>query len=165
MAPFDARFAHAVQVILQHEGDFSDHPSDRGGRTRYGISQARYPDLDITTLTREQAIALYYQDWWLAYGYERIQPLTIATKVFDAAVNMGARPAHRALQRAIRACGISVSEDGLLGQQTLTALHAIDVISLLPAYRSELAAHYRLIVARNPSQDVFLRGWLARAYA
>ena len=33
-------FDQAFNTLLKHEGGFSDHPADPGGKTRYGITEA-----------------------------------------------------------------------------------------------------------------------------
>jgi lysozyme family protein len=45
-------------------GNYSNHPYDRGGETKYGISSRWYPDEDIQNLTRERANAILYRDYW-----------------------------------------------------------------------------------------------------
>ncbi len=60
MSDFDT----AVTKTLIHEGGsrVTDDPDDRGGLTRYGISQRSYPDLDIRNLTEDQAKEVYKRD-------------------------------------------------------------------------------------------------------
>jgi lysozyme family protein len=159
-----ATFEPAVEVVLDHEGGYVDDPADRGGRTKFGISQRSYPALDIAKLTRQDAIEIYRRDWWHRYGYERIRDQRLATKVFDLAVNMGARRSHLLLQQALKAVGLSVTEDGLLGPETFAAVNLAPAPPLLAALRSEAAGHYRLLMARTPTLQRFSRGWLGRAY-
>jgi lysozyme family protein len=64
----------------------------------------------------------------------------------------------------LRSVGINVQEDGLLGPVTLSATNNADTNALLAAIKSEAAGYYRLIAAKNPSQQKFLNGWLNRAY-
>ena len=33
-------FDNAFSLLLGHEGGFSDHPADPGGKTRYGVTEA-----------------------------------------------------------------------------------------------------------------------------
>lgn len=160
-----SRFEPAVECVLAHEGGYVDDPADRGGRTKYGISQRSYPTLDIAKLTRDEAIEIYRRDWWERYGYDRIKDQGIATKVLDLAVNMGTRRAHLLLQQALSAVGMSVTEDGLLGPETLAAVALAPPSPLLAALRSEAAGHYRLLMARTPTLQRFARGWIRRAYA
>lgn len=161
MASFDV----AIRTVLGHEGGYVDDPVDRGGETKWGISKRSYPHLDIRNLTREQAVAIYREDWWNRYGYARIADQALATKVFDLAINMGAKPAHRLLQQALRACELPTAPDGIIGQATLAAVGLADPFALLAALRSEAAGHYRVIIARDPSQKRFSAGWETRAYS
>jgi len=158
-------FDRAIEVVLKHEGEtYTDHSNDRGGATKFGISQRFNPDLNVRELTRAQTIEIYWERYWRGRGFERL-PEPVAIKVFDLAVNLGERTAVRCLQRALRACGIRVRIDGLLGPQTCGAARGAEVATLVAALRSEAAGEYRLRVARDASQAVFRDGWLNRAYA
>ncbi len=89
----------------------------------------------------------------------------VATQVFDLSINLGIRPAVIILQRALRSVGkTTVQEDGLIGPETLLATMYSEPRCLLAAIKSEAAGYYRQIVAQNPSQQKFLKGWLNRAY-
>src|ERR1700739_2946173 len=98
-------FLKAAARVLANEGGYVNNPADPGGETNFGISKRSYPDLDIKNLTRDQAIAIYFRDWWTKYGFDRLTP-EIGAKVFDLAVNEDDQHAVRSLQRALRGCGI-----------------------------------------------------------
>lgn len=176
-------FELAIPIILLHEGGFVDDKHDPGGATNYGVSlrwlraiggldKNGYQDADVNqsgeidtgdikAMKQEDAIHLYRKYWWDKYQYERINDQTIANKVFDLAINMGATAAHRCLQRAIRATtGEKLIEDGIFGLNTLTAINNAPADKLLAAYRSEAAGFYRSL--KNPRYE---KGWLARAYS
>lgn len=175
-ADSDAGFSAAIAVVLAHEGGFQAAPDDpgnwTGGKpeagelkgTKFGISAAQYPTLDIAHLTTDDAIAIYRRDWWERFDLARLPP-PLGAKLLDAGVNIGMASAVRALQRALRACGVAIAEDGKLGDATRGAVSAVSPAILLPALREALAGHYRLIAAHNPAQQHDLTGWLARAYA
>ncbi len=153
--------------MLANEGGYENQAADPGGETRFGISHRDYPNLDLRTLTREAAIAIYFRDFWSRAPFGELTP-PLAEKLFDLSVNIG--PAHgaRCLQRALRACGHRVAEDGVLGAATLAAARAADAASLLAALRSEAAGYYRMTAAQPRAGDLgardFLEGWLNRAY-
>jgi lysozyme family protein len=160
-------FHLAIPTILTHEGGYIDHPQDPGGATNFGISWhflQRLPTYqhikDIRELTFATAVTIYQTEWWERYHYANISNQILATKLLDLAVNMGGPQAHICLQRAIRAAtGNRLSEDGILGMQSFTAVNAADPSSLLAAFKSEVAGFYRLL-----HQPPFEKGWLARAY-
>jgi len=183
----DDRFDAAVGVVLAHEGGFVDDPADPGAATNWGISLktlAALGDLDgdgyrdgdrdrdgdvdaddVRALERGDAIAIYRRQWWDRYGYDRVDRLFIATKLFDLAVNMGPRQAHLIVQRALRATDQPVAEDGILGPETLAAINNAPAFELMSAMRSEAAGFYRALIAKRPKLARFERGWLSRAYS
>ncbi len=158
-------FDRAIDVVLAHEGEaLADHPLDRGGPTKFGISQRWNPDVNVRELTRAQAIEIYWERFWQGRGYEWL-PGAVASKVFDLAVNLGEQTAVTCVQRALRACGIRVKIDGLLGPETCGAAGQANEVVLLAALRSEAAGEYRLRLERDESQAAFAGGWMNRAYA
>jgi lysozyme family protein len=165
-AGYPASFIAAVTRVLANEGGYARLANDPGGATNFGISHRDYPMLDIEKLTREDAIAIYFRDFWRLGRYDDL-PLTIAIKLFDLAVNMGPAPATRCLQRGLRACGNPVSEDGALGSATIAGANRAPTVALLAALRSEAAGHYRAMTEKpkgEASEARFLEGWLTRAY-
>lgn len=161
----DERFLQAVEVVLAHEGGYVNDPRDPGGETKYGISKRSYPHLDIANLTREDAIAIYYRDWWQRYGYGRLQDEAIATKLLDMAVNMGPATAHRLLQEVLVFLGYDIAVDGIIGPQTVGATNKADPKRLLQLLRWRAAEHYYRIAAQRTQSQAFLMGWLKRAYS
>lgn len=168
---FDSAYAYAAP----HEGGYQCDPNDAGNwaggkvgagelkGTNGGVSAASYPNLDIKNLTSDEIKSIYWRDWWLKQGFDKIASPTVAAKLFDAGINLGMAEAVICLQRALRAYGKSIQEDGVLGPLTFAAVNSIPY-SFLPAFRSEIAGHYRLIVAKKPGDAEFLSGWLTRAY-
>lgn len=148
-----ADFNLAIPTVLENEGGYVNDPNDPGGETKYGISKRRYPNEDIKNLTVERATELYLRDFWIFGG---IEDQTIATKIFDAYVNME----HTAIR--IMQSLLQVVPDGLYGKQTEAAING-QPDELLDRYRAALAQHYRDLVDKNPRLYVFLRGWLRRA--
>jgi len=163
--PGEAAFAAAMVRLLAHEGGYVNDPDDPGGETKYGISRRSYPDLDIRNLTKAEAEAIYRRDWWNRYQFGAYPDGRVAAKIFDLAVNMGARYAHLILQRALRAAGRpEIIDDGIIGAKTMTAMRAVNGDVLLAAIRSEAAGRYRLLAELKPVRKRYLKGWLARAY-
>ena len=155
-------FEPAIAFVLAHEGGYSNNPADKGGPTNFGLSQRQYPTMKMRSLTREQAIEIYRRDYWLTI-YEQIVNQAVANKVFDMAVNMGPGIAHRLLQRACIDCGQPVGVDGVVGPVTIKAVNKIMPFDLLQALRQRAAERYHEIAAADPTQTVFLKGWLDRA--
>ena len=161
---YSPEFLTAVQRVLANEGGYSSNPDDPGGATNFGISARSHPGLAVAALTRDAAVEIYWRQWWLRLGFAQL-PAAAAAKTFDLAVNIGAGHAIECLQRALRACGLPVTEDGVIGAVTAAEAARADPAALMAALRSELAAHYRLVAAnQGATGNKFLKGWLLRAY-
>jgi lysozyme family protein len=161
---YSPEFLAAVERVLAEEGGYSSDPGDPGGATKFGISARAHPGVDIATLTRDAAVNIYWREWWLPFGFAQL-PAAIAAKTFDLAVNIGAAHAIECLQRALRACGMPVLEDGLLGSATVLASGRAEPAALMSAMRSEAAGYYRMLAANQNGGVDFIKGWLNRAYA
>jgi lysozyme family protein len=151
-----ADFSQAIEFVLQNEGGLSNDPLDAGGLTNFGISQRAYPDVDVKNLTRDGASAIYERDYW---HYGDIQSQRVATKLLDAAVNLGPVKAVRLMQLALGAIEAGpIVADGLFGSQTAEAINAADPDKLMDEYKARLAKYYCEL-----NQPEFMLGWLRRA--
>lgn len=126
--------------ILGHEGGEVNDPADPGGHTKWGISQRSYPDLDIGSLTVEEAAAIYLRDYAVPLMLWRFED-GVAFQLFDFAVNSGPLTAIKQLQQAI-----GVDDDGVIGQDTLDAIAArseSDLVMMVIAERLDYMASLR----------------------
>lgn len=180
-----ADFDKAIKVVLQHEGGYVNNPNDPGGVTNYGISLrflAQHPNEgdfnqdghvdaeDIASMTWEQAKKVYCAFWWDPFKYSLIPDQTIATKVFDFAINMGATRSHMLLQQSLNSTyDVKLTCDGVLGPASMRVLCAVadgdEEQKLLKAYSDAAWAFYQSLIAKNPKLVVFQKGWKNRAYA
>jgi lysozyme family protein len=162
-----------INDIIRREGGFVDHPADRGGPTCYGITHktlARYLGRDVTredvqNTSRELAAEIYRRAYYLEPRIDSL-PSTVRAFLFDSAVNHGPRRAIKLLQQVLNAAGFGkLGIDGLAGPMTRRqAKKAAEAMGpwLLAALAEERRMFYRLIVERDPSQRVFLKGWMNR---
>lgn len=178
-------FTKCITKTLRYEGvssssdGYVDHPNDRGGATKYGISYAFVKDTgdieffdmngdlkidkrDIQLLTFEKAVEAYKKYFWDVFELDDIEENEKAFLVFDAAVNHGIKGAAKLVQRALNVCGCSLKVDGIYGPKTKKALQDCAVEDFIAAFQSKRTSLYQAIVANNPSQKVFLNGWLNR---
>ena len=161
---YSEKFEKAFEYLIQNEGVYANDPNDPGGETKYGISKRSYPSLDIRNLTVEKAKEIYHRDFWLKGNFDQISDPTLAVQLFDFSVNLGIKVGIKLLQRAIRAGGIHIQDDGIFGPLTLSGVKNSESKVLLAAIKSEAAGYYRYLVAKNPRLQKFLNGWLNRAY-
>ncbi len=183
---FEIAFA---KTVLGHEGAYSDHPADRGGETFYGIARRRHqgwegwPILDSYSLAEKQALTLdddlelaelvtefYHACFWQPLNLSAIKSAKLTSELFDSAVNVGVNRAGRWLQRAINLIDTDarLAFDGVIGPATLAALervyHRHGDAALLKLLNLQQGQHYIRLVDRDPSQAIFLRGWLTRVW-
>jgi lysozyme family protein len=151
-------FNQAVQKTLIHEGGYVNNPADKGGPTKYGITQADMPNLNIATINQSQAESYYLEHYWKPL-YSQITDQSIAEKLFDMGVLFGVGTAVKLLQITV-AKTISIVSDGNFGPNTLAAVN--QETNLLPAYRATLLNHCMNIVNVNPEDSVFVNGWVNR---
>ena len=160
-----ASFKKAVEEVLLWEGGYSHDPVDPGGETNFGISAGSYPDIDISTLTLEDAIQIYYKDYWVAGKVYMVEDQGLANKLLSMQVNTGIRQGTVLLQRALRSVHSPVTEDGIMGPETAGAVNASNPKQLLAAYRAECGAFYAALIYRRPQLAKYKNGWERRAYA
>jgi lysozyme family protein len=163
MSSYPPTFLNAVDVVLKNEGGYVYNPRDPGGETNFGISKRSHPHVDIKHLTRDDAIKIYYDEYWLPHNLAMLPP-SVATKMFDALVNIGPSEAITCLQRALKACKNQVMENGVIDTATLDCVHQTTPDVLVPALRSEIASYYRVLAAEHQRDQTFVKGWLNRAY-
>lgn len=163
-------FNHAIAFVLGKEGGYVNDPTDKGGETKYGISDKRdgiadgmtdvdgdnKPDIRIKDLTLGQASQIYFRDYWHP-SYCPDWPDGISLIVFDSAVQHGVKKAISFLQDAA-----GVAADGIVGAKTQAAVLASDPEWLLTRYLLRRARYYAEIIKSNPSQAKYLNGWFNR---
>jgi len=157
-------FENAVRFVLQNEGGYVSDCRDYGGPTNYGISSRSNPDINLDDLSRDEAVDLYRDRYWHRWNLSLLTIQNVASKVLDLVVWMGPTHGVKVLQRALRAVGRPVKEDGVLGAETAGMANVTDERRLLPAMRSEAAGRIREILAKDKSQEKFKKGWLNRSY-
>lgn len=106
--------------------------------TKWGLSAAAYPTMDIPAITREQATGVYWRDFWSKIQGDLMGP-RIAMCVFDSAVNQGVEGAVRILQRAL-----TLPADGIMGPATVSAIRSVDQdVAIVTFMRERMLAYTR----------------------
>ncbi len=120
--------------------------------TKFGISAAAYPALDIESIRPEQARDIYFADYWQKAGCESLPP-RLALVHFDSAVNVGVDRAIKLLQQAL-----DVAPDGKVGPHTVAAARVLDQTESCVALLAERAMFY----AGAKTYAKYGRGWMRR---
>ena len=172
------RFERALNLVLEFEGGYANHPNDPGGETYKGIARRFWPREAIWaiidsykgqnlplgfegTLEKDEKLQklvrqFYLDKFWLAVRADEL-PEPLGEYTFDFAVNVGVVTATRAMQRAI-----NVKDDGIIGPVTLQAAKEANMATAMLRMYRERVRFYIHLVSRRPRMGVFLLGWLNR---
>ena len=149
---FDAAF----DLLLKHEGGYSDHAADPGGKTRFGITEAVAREVgyrgDMRELPLDLAKRIYKNRYWDTVKAEQL-PAAVRYSVFDAAVNSGPGQSVKWLQRAL-----GVKDDGVIGPQTMAAANAANPDAL----KMRMLGQRLRFMAGLANWPAFSRGWAIR---
>jgi lysozyme family protein len=169
-----------ISEVISREGGFVDHPADRGGPTRWGITQAVARSQgfcgQMRALPHSLAVDIYRRLYWISPGFDAVARLypKLAEELFDTGINMGTAAAAGFLQRSLNALNrnsrdyADIAVDRRIGPATLAALAGYIAARadggeaiLLKAVEALQGAHYLRLAETRPSQEAFLYGWLA----
>lgn len=131
--------------------------NDHGGNTKYGISKASHPNVDIDALDLNGAAKIWFDEYWVSVGAQQL-PGNVVAYLFDFAGTSGTNTARKILQRAV-----GVVADGVFGAATHAAVAKADIKLVLASLKDQRRAYYQAIADHNPSQTEFLNGWDVRA--
>lgn len=154
-------FEEALRHLLIHEGGYSNHPSDPGGPTNYGITLADYRKYvkrdgkaeDVRAMAVTQAAAIYRKRYWDAVRGDAL-PRGVDYCVFDYAVNSGVGRAGKVLRRALK---LTAQSSAITGE-VVAAATAADATSLIATICDERLAFLQSL----KTWDVFGAGWTRR---
>lgn len=153
-------FEHCLEVILEHEGGYVNHPKDPGGETNRGITKRVWEEWggtkDMRDLTVEDVAPLYKKKYWdLVKG--DLLPSGLDLSVFDWGVNSGTGRASKKLQEMI-----GVTADGAIGPNTLKKLSEYigqkGIETVIDEYHDIRQKFYESL----DTFDTFGKGWTRR---
>lgn len=170
-----------LDELIKREGGYVNNPADRGGATKYGITEAvaRANGFkgNMKDLPLDVAKAIYKKQYWTAPRFDQVNTISsaVAEELLDTGVNCGTGFAKPLLQRALnllnnqgKAGYTDLEVDGVYGSNTLGALKTyltkrgkegekvlVRVLNIMQGQR------YIEICERNKSQEQFFYGWIS----
>lgn len=169
----DAVIRDIIDNIIRREGGFSDHPNDRGGRTKYGVTQRTwnaYRAKHDPLLSPSSVRNIDVNDARQVYRTMYVEPLAwiedeaLLDLAADCAVNHGMHRATRWLQRAA-----GVEEDGIIGPVTRSGVNSepdwcyTELLKIRLRFYVEIATdEFDKLELAEDSDLVFLMGWINR---
>lgn len=178
-----ATYFHIDQLIdevIGREGGYSNHPADRGGATRWGVTEAvarahGYRG-DMRGFPRDEAVEIYRRLYWIKPGFDQVATRApkVAAELFDTGVNMGPGTATGFLKRTLNALNRGevdyddIGSTPIIDAATLAVLdafmakrgHGGEAI-LLKAIEALQGERYLRLAETRPANEAFLYGWLA----
>ncbi len=167
--------------LLKREGKaFTYALYDRGGATKFGITQGTFTDVcnrktiyvcdkdgdgkitsnDIRLLTPNDAKEFYYNEFWGYWKAEQINDYGVADILVDYLVNSGAGRNLSNIKRIQRILG--VTPDGIIGPGTLRAINSYPPRELVSKIKQARLSHITAIIKNDPTQQKWERGWKIR---
>jgi lysozyme family protein len=172
-------FEPIIDEILAKEKGFVDHPSDRGGPTNFGITEAvarkNGYDGPMADMPVSFAREVYRKRYIVEPKFDKVAEISakIGLEVIDTGVNMGPGRAAEFLQRWLNAFNLRGSRyadlfvDGRVGTVTLEALTKYlrwrgpeGEAVMLKALNCVQGHRYLEIAESNPTQEDFIYGWM-----
>lgn len=167
-----------INALKKIEGNYSDHPYDVGGRTKYGITEAtarQYGFNDVSKITTEDAYRIYEAGYWHPMKLDAVVQLSepIAQALFDVGINYSKEKVVEWLQVTLNAANNQgqlwrdIEVDGAVGDQTLTAINAMinkrglstTEQTLVQGIRANQVVHYQAVSQKRPKNETFYQGW------
>lgn len=148
-----------VEAVIKREGGYVHHPKDKGGPTKYGITQLTLSNWlgkpatpsDVAKLDKATAQRIIESQY--AAPFQFLPDSRLKSLLVDASVQHGPQDAIRWLQKAA-----GVEPDGRLGPQTQEAVQAADPASL---YESVLMDRLGKLhkLSQTSRGRAFAKGW------
>jgi len=176
-ADFDIAFKRMSPWEWRKGKEYTNHPKDKGGPTKYGITEkvARKEGYEgyMKDLPLDFAKIIYKKKYWNNWRLGEIVCQEIADQLFQAAVNQGVPLWKKYLQRTCNMLSIydvgTIAVDGVIGPITINALNTIILnhgyIALSHVIYVKQDDRYDKIVERSPSQKWARKGWKNRTKA
>ena len=118
-----------IDDLIEREGGYVNHPNDRGGPTKYGITQntAREHNYfgSMIDLPKELAERIYLESYYIGTKIHLLTLPPLREELLDSAVLHGPSQAIKWLQTAVnKLSDASLTVDGILGYNSRSATEA-----------------------------------------
>ena len=115
---------------------------------------------DVKNLTRKEAIAIYYKNYWAKPRLDTISTFNnLSVAVFNQGVLRGPITAVKTLQKVVGAV-----QDGSLGGTTVNRINSYGEMTTLREFLQACEHAYVDVVIKRPTSIKYLRGWLNRVH-
>lgn len=163
-----ARVDELAVLLFKWEGGYANHKDDHGGPTNMGVTIATYREYcrrhgkpepgvgELKAIGRDTVIDILRTMYWNPCKGDRIANQSIANLVVGGCWGSGL-----GYIRVVQGV-LGVMADGIVGERTLAAINGQPQQELFRRLWERRRKYFLDIVERDPSQRVFLKGWLNR---
>lgn len=157
-------YDEALRRLLAHEGGYTNHSSDPGGPTNFGITIYDYrkyvkPNAtaaDVRAMKLDEAKAIYRTKYWVVQRCDEL-PAGVDYSIFDYGVNSGIGRSGKVLRRVV---GLP-DNSSVVTDQVLNAVAKRDSKAMILAINDERLQFLKGL----KTWPVFGKGWSARVAA
>ena len=153
-----------IPIIKRWEGGYSDNPNDRGGATNSGVTLAVYQSVygknktknDLKRMTNDQWNYIFTKLYWNKWKADEIKNQSIANILVDW-IWMSGLGTIKKIQSLF-----GLTADGIVGNKTISYINSNNQEEIFKKIWNRRKSFYESLVKNNPSQKVFLKGWMNR---
>ncbi len=167
-----ANFEKSQKIVGISEGGYQCDPRDEGNYfdgnligTNWGISAPTLAGFlghaptktEMLHLPKETAIRILKTNYWTKNNFDLINNQSVATMIYDGAVNHGTNGMRFLIEKALRTLNYQLSYYEAFTQKGIKLLNSINEKKLFYAIKTARQNKYK-----QSSQKQYLKGWLNR---
>jgi lysozyme family protein len=150
----ETSFFVAFNLVMINEGGWSNHKMDKGGLTFRGITYRWNKKwVGWRAPINSSLVKSHYYKIWKSEGFDKLHNQGVANYLFDTRISISRKKSIKMLNKCL---GLNVK----LTKQWINPLMDTLNVERLSKCRCN---YYKMIVKKDSSQVVFLKGWLKRA--
>lgn len=166
-----ANSSKLIPFILQWEGGFVNDPDDLGGATNKGITIGAFTEYkkrkgqkaptvdDLKSISDVEWHDVFKSLYWDRWKADEIKNQSVANILVDWVWASGSH----GIKRPQRLLGVKA--DGIVGNQTIAAVNAMDAATLFKMIKDDRAKFIDEICKARPKNEKYRKGWMNRINA
>lgn len=162
-----AKIEQIIPFVLKWEGGYVHHKKDKGGATNKGVTYKTWEayckkkgkEASLTTLrkmTNAEWMEIFKTGYWDAWKADSIMSQRVANICVDWSWMSGVK----VIKKVQKMLGLTA--DGIVGPKTLASINGHSEDALFGQIKELRKKYYESIVKKDPTQQIFLKGWLRR---
>ena len=167
-----AQFEKSQKIVGISEGGYQNDPKDTGNwymgkliGTNWGISAptlggylGRIPTAqEMKSLPKATAIAILKKNYWLANNFDRLKNQSVATLLYDGAVNHGNSAMRFLVEKVLSRFRKSISSYKVFTREGIELMNGLNQKDFFTSLKAARTAKYQSL--NNPR---YLKSWLNR---